>query len=129
VQLTKQDRKMANVVSWALFALGVAHIAFGLVRFRTALTEACVAGFVGQFQAPEARRTAFWFLMCGPLLMVTGQVAVHAVAISDFWLLRVIGAYLLVVSAIGVTAFPKSPLWAPLLLSPLFILAGYGLLG
>lgn len=37
-------------------------------------------------------------------------------------------AYLLVVSVIGVAAFPKSPLWAPLLLSPLFILAGYGVL-
>ena len=120
---------MANFISWTLFALGVAHIAFGLVRFQTALIEACRAGFAGQFKAPEVRRSAFWFLMCGPLLMLTGQVAVHAVAMSDLWLLKVIGAYLLVTCGIGVAAFPKSPLWAPLLLSPLFMLAGYGVIG
>ncbi len=48
---------------------------------------------------------------------------------SDLWLLKVIGAYLLVTCGIGVAAFPKSPLWAPLLLSPLFMLAGYGVIG
>ena len=120
---------MAHCISWALFALGVAHIAFGLVRFRTALTEACVAGFIGQFKAPEVRRTAFWFLICGALLMATGQVAVHAVAVADLWVLKVTGVYLLVTCGVGVAAFPKSPLWAPLVLSPFFILAGYGVLG
>ena len=119
---------MANVVAWALFALGVAHIAFGLVRFRAPVGEAVVAGFVGQFKLPEVRRTAFWFLMCGPLLMLAGQIAVHAVAVADLSLLKIIGSYMLVSSAIGVAAFPKSPLWAPLLLSPFFIAAGYGLL-
>lgn len=120
---------MALVVSWALFGLGIAHIVFGLLRFRTAVTDACAAGFIDQWKQPELRRTAFWFLMCGPLLMVTGQLAVDAVLMSDLWVLKVIGAYLLVVSAIGVAAFPKSPLWAPLLLSPFFILTGYGVLG
>ena len=120
---------MANFISWALFALGVAHIAFGLVRFRTALADACAAGFIGQFKEPEIRRSAFWFLMCGPLLMVTGQVAVHAVAQSDLWLLKLIGTYVLVTCGVGVAAFPKSPLWAPLVLSFFFILAGYGVPG
>ena len=120
---------MANFISWALFALGLAHIAFGLVRFRSALSGVCEAGFIGQFKEPEIRRSAFWFLMCGPLLMAIGQIAVHAVAMSDLWVLKVIGAYLLGSCAVGVTAFPKSPLWAPLLLSVFFILAGYGVLG
>ena len=120
---------MANFISWALFALGIAHIAFGLVRFRATLTDACAAGFIGQFKAPEIRRSAFWFLICGPLLMLTGQVAVHAVATSNLWLLKVIGTYLLVTCGIGVAAFPKSPLWAPLVLSFFFILAGYGVPG
>ena len=126
---SSREKRLANFISWALFALGVVHIVFGLVRFRTALTEACAAGFIGQFKEPEIRRSAFWFLMCGPLLMVTGQVAVHAVAISDLWPMKVIGAYLLVTCGIGVAAFPKSPLWAPLALSPFFILAGFGVLG
>ena len=117
---------MAIVIAWALFALGVAHIAFGLVRFRAPIGQAVVAGFVGQFKVPEVRRTAFWFLMVGPLLMLAGHIAVHAVAVADLSLFIVIGWYMLVMSAIGVIAFPKSPLWAPLLLSPLFIAAGYG---
>ena len=52
---------MANFNSWALFALGVAHIAFGLLRFRSALTEACAAGFMGQFKSPRfvARHSGF----------------------------------------------------------------------
>jgi hypothetical protein len=36
---------------------------------------------------------------------------------------------MLVVSVIGVIAFPRSPLWAPLALAPLMIAAGYGRLG
>lgn len=48
---------------------------------------------------------------------------------SDLWLLKVIGAYLFVTCGVGVAAFPKSPLWAPLVLSLLFILTGYGTLG
>lgn len=119
---------MSNMVAWALFALGVGHIAFGLVRYRTPVAEAVAAGFIDQFKVTEARRTAFWFLMCGLLLMLAGHIAIHAVAVSDLSLLKVIGTYMFVSSVVGVPAFPKSPLWAPLLLSPLLIAAGYGLL-
>jgi hypothetical protein len=118
---------MANVLAWSLFALGVVHIVFGIKKFRTPLAAAVTAGFVGQFKAPEERRTAFWFLVVGPLLMFAGQVAIHAVSTGDSWLLRLVGIYLFVTGAIGVAAFPRSPLWAPLLLSLLFIATGYGI--
>jgi hypothetical protein len=118
---------MANALAWSLFALGVVHIVFGIKKFRSALAGAMKAGFVGQFKAPEERRTAFWFLVVGPLLMFTGQVAIHAVSTGDSWLLRLIGVYLFITGALGVAAFPKSPLWAPLLLSFLFIATGYGI--
>jgi len=118
---------MANMLAWSLFTLGIAHIVFGIMRFKAPLAAAFSAGFVGQFKAPEERRTAFWFLVVGPLLMFTGQVAVHAVSTGNFWLLRLIGIYLFITGAIGVTAFPRSPLWAPLLLSLLFIATGYGI--
>jgi len=117
-----------KIVAWATFALGIAHIVFGMVRFRVPLAEAVYAGFSGQFAAPEIRRTAFWFLMCGPFLMLVGHIAIRAVAVGDLELLKLIGLYMLVASTIGVAAFPASPLWAPLLLSPLLIAAGYGLL-
>jgi hypothetical protein len=119
---------MPSIAAWALFALGVAHIAFGLVRFRTPLAEAVAAGIVGQFKAPESRRTAFWFLMCGPLLMLSGHTAIHAVTTADLGLLRIVGAYTLVLSLVGVIVFPKSPFWATLLVAPLLIAAGCGLL-
>jgi Family of unknown function (DUF6463) len=119
---------MPNIAAWALFALGVTHIAFGLVRLKTPLAEAAAAGIVGKFKAPEIRRTAFWFIMCGPLLMLSGHTAIHAVATADLGLLRIVGAYTLASSIIGVIAFPKSPFWALLLVAPLLIAAGYGLL-
>jgi len=74
---------MASVVAWAVFALGFSHIVFGIVRFRAPLAEAVSSGFVGRFAMPEVRRTAFWFLMCGPLLMLAGHIAVRAVAVGD----------------------------------------------
>jgi uncharacterized membrane protein HdeD (DUF308 family) len=119
---------MSTIVAWVLLALGITHIAYGLVKFKVPLAEALAGGIIGQFKAPEIRRTAFWFLMCGPLLILSGHVAVHAVAVGDLALLKVVGIYTLVSSAIGVAVFPKSPFWASLLLSPLLIAAGYGLL-
>lgn len=90
------------------------------------LRAALAAGFIGQFAASEDRRTAFWFLIFAAPLMLAGHLAVHAVASADLRSLRLIGFYLLPASVIGVLAFPKSPLWAPLLLAPLFIALGYG---
>jgi uncharacterized membrane protein HdeD (DUF308 family) len=119
---------MSNVIAWALFVLGVAHIVFGLVKFKTPLLAATAAGFVGQFQAPEIRRTAFWFLMVGPLVMLAGHIAIHAVAVGDLALLKLIGIYLSIAAIIGVAAFPKSPFLALLVLSPLLVAAGYGLI-
>ena len=82
-----------------------------------------------EFGVPEARRTAFWFLICGPLLLALGQLAIHAVNGSDLWVLKLLGMYLFAFGGLGVLAFPKSPLWVPLALSPLFLAGGFGLFG
>ncbi|NRF65534.1 hypothetical protein HLB44_00920 [Aquincola sp. S2] len=112
---------MALTLAWSLFALGIAHVVFGVLRFKEPLLGALADGFVGQFSAHESRRTAFWFLMAGPQLMLAGQVALHAVSHGQPGLLRLIGVYLLVCSAIGVAAFPKSPLPVALVLSVLLL--------
>lgn len=112
---------MATLVAWSLFGLGVAHVIFGLLRFRSPLKDAVAAGFVGKFAEPEVRRTAFWFLMAGPLLMAAGHVAVFAAETGDRRVFTTIGIYLLVSSGIGLVAFPKSPLWAALLLGVAFL--------
>jgi hypothetical protein len=119
---------MTKAVAWAVFALGLIHIAFGIIRFEVPLTEAVLEGFSGKFAVPEIRRTAFWFLMCGPLFMLVGHIAIHAVAIQDRRILKLIGLYMLCFSLVGVIAFPLSPMWAGLLLSLPLIAAGYGAL-
>lgn len=117
---------MANAAAWFMFFLGIAHIVFGLVRFKGPVIDAVAAGYIGKFAAPEVRRTAFWFLIFGPLLMLAGQVGIHAVAQGDLALLRMLGIYAFAIAVLGVTAFPKSPFWAPLFVAPVLVAVGYG---
>ena len=119
---------MTTTLAWLLFALGIGHVGYAFVKFRAPLLEGLSAGVIGQFGSPEIRRTAFWFAMFGPLLMLAGQVAVHAAAIEDLSLYRLVGVYLLVVSVVGVFVIPKSPFLIGLLISALIVAAGYGLL-
>jgi uncharacterized membrane protein HdeD (DUF308 family) len=116
---------MSKGIAWTVFIFGITHLVFGIIKFKMPLSEAVSAGFIGQLKEPEARRTAFWFLICGALLMLIGHIAVRAVAAGDHSLFKVIGAYALILSVISVATFPGSPLWALLLLSLLLIAAGY----
>lgn len=116
---------MANVVAWFIFVLGIGHIIFGLIKFKSPVLDAISDGFVGKFFVPEVRRTAFWFLIFGPLLMFSGHVAIHAVAIGDIGLLKILGVYSFFTSLIGVTAFPRSPFWGALIASLLLIAASF----
>lgn len=120
---------MLSFAAWMLFALGLAHVEFGLVKFRVPLAEVVAAGFVARFKTSELRRTAFWFILFGPLLMAAGHAAIHAVAVGDLVLIQIIGTYALVISAIGLAAFPKSPFIAAFGVSLLLIAAGYGWTG
>lgn len=117
---------LSSISTWALVVLGLAHVAFGIVKFKAPLREAVSSGFVGKFSAPEVRRTAFWFVLFGLPLILVGHIAVRAAGTADLALLRIIGAYVFAVSLIGVAAFPKSPFPASLVVSVLLVLAGYG---
>lgn len=117
---------MAIVMAWLLFALGVGHIAYGLLAFKKPLVEAMLDGYVGEFKAPEVRRTAFWFVIFGTLLMLAGQVAVHAVANHDSSLLRLVGFYALGTSAAGLLAFPKSPFLLAFPVAASIVAVSYG---
>jgi hypothetical protein len=119
---------MTTIFAWLLFALGVGHIGYAFIKFREPLLAGLSAGVVGQFAMPEVRRTAFWFTMFGPLLMLAGHVAIHAAAIADVGLYRLVGFYLLAISATGVLVIPKSPFLVGLLISCLILLSGYGLI-
>lgn len=117
---------MAVVAAWILVALGVGHIVVGLVRFKKPLAETMRAGFVGKFVGDRDRRTAFWYMIFGPFLVMGGHMAIHAANAADGELLKIIGFYLLAISAVGSLALPKSPFWAGLVSALILIGAGYG---
>lgn len=120
---------MIIAASWALFALGIAHILTGLVLFRQPLGEALRDGFFGQFASTPSRRLAFWFTIFGPLVAMGGQVALHAAYTSDLELLKIVGFYVLATSVVALMAVPKSPFWIPLVVAPVLIAGGFGWLG
>jgi len=117
---------MAVVAAWILVVLGVGHTVVGLVSFKKPLAEAIRAGFVGRFVGYPDRRTAFWFMIFGPLVVMAGHMAIHAAHAADRELLKIIGFYLLAISAVGSLAQPTSPFWAGLVSALIFIGAGYG---
>lgn len=119
---------MLPVAAHLLTALGVLHVVYGLIKFRTPIRDAMREGFVGRFVQSDTRRLAFWFLLVGPMLTLLGQLASRAVRAGDLGVVQLVGFYLVGVAFVGVLAFPKSPLWALFPSSFVFIAAGFGLL-
>lgn len=119
---------MLKNLSWIIFALGIGHILYGLLSFRVPLAAALSDGLFDQFKAQPGRVAAFWFLAFGPLLMLAGQLCLHAVAGGDLATVRLIAGYLLGITTLGFIAFPKSPFLAALPISALLLAQGYGLL-
>jgi hypothetical protein len=85
---------MLIAAAWTMFALGVGHVVVGLVLFKRQFANAAGEGWIGRFQGVDSRRLAFWFTVFGPLVMMGGQIAVHAVQQGDMALLKLIGYYL-----------------------------------
>ena len=118
---------MQYFAAWALFSLGFIHILFGFVKFRKPLASAISGGFVNQFKEINAY-AAFWFLMTGPPLILSGHLSVRALAANDLNTVMVIGCYNFIFAVLGIIAFPKSPFWAPAFVSALLIATGTGML-
>lgn len=112
------------VASWALVCLGVAHLVFGVLKYRCALRDALAAGFVGGFAEPESRRTAFWFVIFGLPLLLAGHLAVRAAGRGDVEVLGIIGGYVSATSLVGSAAFPRSPFPAALTVAVMLIVSG-----
>lgn len=117
---------MTVLAAWMLIALGIGHVCFGMARFRAPIREAVAEGFVGRFMRNDARRLAFWFILVGPLLVLLGQIALRASEAGDLGMIRLIGLYLGGAAALGVLAFPRSPLWALWPPAAALLAAGFG---
>jgi len=102
---------MLWIVGCALMVGGIGHIVTGLVIFREQLAAIFRDGFVDAVLPHYDRRAAFWFILFGAMVVMTGHVIVHAVARGDGQLLKVVGWYLLGISSIGTLAMTRSPSW------------------
>ncbi|MES2070596.1 MAG: DUF6463 family protein [Pseudomonadota bacterium] len=122
---------MVVIAAWVLLFLGVVHTILGFIWFKQTFKEAWLEGLIGKFglETLEIRRLAFWFTIVGPLMIMGGNIAIHAGQVGDHALLKIIGFYLFFIAIIGVLALPKSPFWAAMLLCPIFIAGGYGWIG
>ena len=119
---------MPNAIAWSFWGLGLGHLIYGSLRYKLPLRDALMEGYYNSFSQTEARRTAFWFMAFGPLLMLAGHTLVHAVGTGDLALVRIIGWYQLFLCLAGLLAFPKSPFWLASALAPLVLCVGYGVL-
>jgi hypothetical protein len=115
-----------TTAAWALIALGFLHIVMGFARFKQPFLEVLSEGIFDTFKADDTRRLAFWFTLLGPALVLCGHLALRAALGGDLETLALIGLYLLLVAAVGIVAFPASPLWALLVVAGLLIAAGRG---
>lgn len=115
-----------TAASWALLGLGVAHIAMGVFRFRLPYAAALAEGGFDRFGVSDERRLAFWFTLLGPVLMLSGHLAIRAASALDVATAGLIGRYVLAIGLAGVLAFPKSPLVLLLLVGMVLTACGEG---
>lgn len=103
-----------------LIVIGIAHIAFGLIRYRHILVAALREGWAGCFAHSDKRLVAFWFIAAGPLISLIGALLRHAALSDDHAMAFPSGVVLAILAVVGIVDFPKSPRWA--LLPPAIML-------
>ena len=96
-------------MSWCILVLGVAHCLVVIVNFRKSISQAASEGLFGRFASYDERGVAFMSLLFGILLTMAGHAAIVSVAAGNLPMLKLIAAYVLAASIIGVIAMPKSP--------------------
>ena len=95
----------------ALMVIGVLHTTIGLAKYRRTLREMARDGIVGAVGGDHERGEAFWFLVCGASMVLTGRLArwtqlrTGTLPASTGWMLLDIGAA-------GVALMPRSGFWA-----------------
>lgn len=95
----------------ALTAIGVLHTAFGITEYRHALQEIARGGFVDAVKGDHERGEAFWSLMCGASMVLTGRLA-RWTQLRTGTLPASTGSMLLGIGVAGATLMPRSGFWA-----------------
>ena len=118
---------MIRVLGWVLFLGGLGHIATGYVVFREQLSAIFRAGFVNAVLPHFDRRAAFWFILFGVMVSMSGHIVLEAGASGNASVLKVVGWYLLGVSIVGTLAMTRSPSRFLIPISCLLLWSAYSL--
>jgi len=98
--------------------VGVLHTAIGIAEYRRALRGIAHDGLVGAVKGDHERGEAFWFLVCGASMVLTGGLA-RWTQLRTGTLPASTGSMLLGISAAGATLMPRSGFWSPLVVAML----------
>lgn len=91
--------------------VGVAHLLYGLVDFRSAWAQITANGFCANVPDRGEEATTFWFPLGAPLMWTTGQLLRRAEDADDRSSQRAAG---IVITGTGLTCAalnPVSPFW------------------
>ncbi len=94
----------------AVVATGVLHLATGLVAFGPPLLGMIGDGLVNTIGADVERNNAWWFLVAGGFLVITGLTIRWALRTAG-QLPAVLGWGMILISALGVVVAPASGFW------------------
>ena len=116
---------MIILSGYILIALGIGHTIVGLVKYRTAIVAWLRDGYFNAATGHIDRLLAFWFLMFGSMLLLVGQITLHAAKTNDLYLLRLLGWYVVCIGIVGATALPRSPFWVAIAIALLMLSVVY----
>ncbi len=116
---------MIIAIGYLFIILAVGHAITGVVLYKPAYTALFKGGFINAVIPHMNRALFFWFMMFSALMLLLGQLILHAAATADQSILKMAAWYALVVGLIGALAMPKSPFWFAVLSSPFLLQAAY----
>ncbi|HEX6711389.1 MAG TPA: DUF6463 family protein [Rubrobacter sp.] len=94
----------------ALTAVGVLHTVVGLAKYRRTLREMARGGVVDAVNGDHERGEAFWFLMFGASVVLTGRLS-RWTQLQTGTLPASTSSMLLGIGAAGATLMPRSGFW------------------
>lgn len=115
-------QRLANGVGIAVGVTGLIHLGFGVLSFPGPLRAMASEGLLGAIGGDVERNLAWWFLVAGGFLVITGLTLRWAVRVAGR-LPRSLGWGLVVISILGVVLAPASGFWLVLVEGVLLLVA------
>jgi hypothetical protein len=112
---------MNQPIGLLLTATAVAHTVVGVILYRRPLASIIGDGVLNAVDPHIDRRAAFWFLLFGPVLVMTGRLADSAVRRGDAATAGMVARNLLGVGIAGAAAMPLSGFWLLIGISALML--------